>query len=397
MDYVPVYADDADGATPEGVVRVDPATIQSAAVRTEVVARRDLAKVVRTVGRVDYDETRLYSITTKVSGYVDTLYVNFTGENVRWDQPLLEIYSPEVVAAQQEYLLARNMAETLSARGRDEEFRAANDLVSSARLRLLFWDIPEHEIRELEDRGAPRKTVMLHSPVDGVVVEKSILEGAAIEPGMSLFQIADLSGVWVYADVFEYELPWISVGAEVEAELAYLPGRVFHGRIVYIDPYLSQETRTVRVRIELPNPQGEIVLRPGMFATVRLIAPPMRDVLAVPDQAVIRSGQRNLVVVALGEGRFASREVRIGVQAGDFIQILSGLSEGQRIVTSSQFLIDSESNLRAAVAALAPADTSVAEAAPDIAGSRRSHEMPGMGEAGAREAHSSDSSDAKHH
>jgi Cu(I)/Ag(I) efflux system membrane fusion protein len=395
MDYVPVYAGDAGGGTAEGVVRVDPATIQSAAVRTEVVARRDLTKTIRTVGRVDYDETRLYSITTKVSGYIDTLYVNFTGEKVRQDQPLLEIYSPQVVSAQQEYLLARKTAQALSGRGRDEELRAAEDLVSSARMRLELWDIPAHEIRELEARGAPRRTVMLHSPVDGIVVEKAVLEGAAIGPGMNLFKIADLSRVWVYGDVFEYELPWIRVGAAAEAELAYLPGTVFHGRVVYIDPYLSPETRTARVRIELANPQGQIVLRPEMFATVRLKAPPMTNVLAVPDQAVIRSGERDLVVVALGEGRFTSREVRVGLQAGDFVEILSGLNGGDRIVTSSQFLIDSESNLRAAVAALAPPDS--AAAARDSSAHRGAHAMPGMGRERAGEAPSSGGSESDHH
>ncbi len=385
MDYVPVYEESGQaGASAEGGVRIDPTVVQNIGVKIAPVARRDLSKVIRTVGRVDYDETRQYDITTKIAGYIDRLYIDFTGQRVHKNEPLLEIYSPEVMSAQEEYLVAlRNLA-SVTGRGAPEEIDSARRLVASSRRRLTLWDIPDHEIAELERRGEVRRTVMLHSPVDGTVIEKMVLKGAAIEPGMNLFKIADLSRVWVYADVYEYELSWVKVGEEAQVELSYLPGKVFRGKVVYIDPSLSSQTRTARVRIELPNPTGEIVLRPNMFATVRLLAEPLRAVLVVPDQAVIRSGERTLLVLAVGEGRFVSREVRLGASADSLVQVLEGVEEGEQIVTSSQFLIDSESNLRAAIGVIAPpgtpSTTAPAGAAvpADSAGVKQSTQEPGM-------------------
>lgn len=381
MDYVPVYGGAGEGERGEagGVVVIDPVTVQNIGVRMERVEKRTLTHVVRTVGRVEYDETRLYDVTTKIGGYVDKLYVDFTGQAVRRDEPLLEIYSPEVVSAQQEYLVALRAAAAAESADPGSRLDDAVELRENARRRLQLWDIPAHEIRELEERGAPRRTVMLHAPVDGIVVEKMILEGAAVEPGMHLFKIADLSRVWVQADVYEYELPWVRVGEPAEVELTYLPGRIFRGRVAYIDPYLSAVTRTVRVRVELANPAEGLVLRPDMFATVRLQSAPRQDVLAVRDQAVIRSGERTLVVEALGGGRFTSRDVELGMSAGDWVEVMSGIEEGAEIVTSSQFLIDSESNLRAAVSAFLPVEsaadtTEVARpAVPEVQGRHAGH------------------------
>jgi RND family efflux transporter MFP subunit len=355
MDFVPVYADEgtSTGAAEQGV-RIDPAVVQNMGVRIETVVRRDLSKVIRTVGQVDYDETRLFDITTKFSGYIDKLYIDFTGQRVGKDQPLLEIYSPDVVSTEEEYVLALKNVDALGSHGAPDAIASAKSLVDVARRRLELWDIPEHEITDLERTRQSRRTVMLHSPVNGIVVDKMVLPGAAVEAGMKLFKIADLSRVWVYAEVFEYELPWVKVGEDAEVELSFLPGRLLRGRVVYIDPQLSPETRTVRVRIELPNPEGAITLRPNMFATVRLLAPPLTDVLAVSDQAVIRSGARTLVVLALGDGRFASRDVKLGVTADSLVQVIDGIAEGDRVVTSGQFLIDSESNLRTAVRSIAP-------------------------------------------
>lgn len=377
MDFVPIYAGDGDAISSDGGIRIDPRALQNMGVEVSAVERRTLSKVIRTVGKVDYDETRLYEITTRVSGYIDKLYINFTGQGVSKNEPLLEIYSPDVVSAEQEYLTALRATQITSAP--PGEIESAQRLLTSARRRLDLWDIPEHEIREIGESGAPRRTVMLHSPVNGIVIEKLVLKGSAVQPGMKLFGIADLTRVWVQADIYEYELPWIGVGQEAEVELSYLPGEVFRGRVVYIDPALSPMTRTARVRVELPNPGGRIVLRPNMYATVKLLSPPLNDVLAVPDRAVIRSGERTLVVLALAGGRFASREVRLGVVADTLVQVVEGVAAGDRIVTSGQFLIDSESNLRAAIKTIAPPAPPSGRTGTAPPGTRPPlEEMPGM-------------------
>ncbi|WP_242344627.1 efflux RND transporter periplasmic adaptor subunit [Anaeromyxobacter terrae] len=351
MDYVPVYeGGDGAGAAAPGGVYVDPRMAQNSGVRVEEVRVRRMSKVIRTVGQVTYDERRLQNVNAKVMGWIDRLYVDFTGKPVRRGDPLMAIYSPTLFSTQQDYLLAiRNR----SALARDTPLRAEADaLVDAARQRLLYFDIPESDIGKLERRGAPTKTLTVRSPVDGYVVEKSVVQGAQVTPGMPLLKIADLSSVWVLADIYEYELPWVATGQQATMELPYAPGTTLEGRVAYVYPYLAGETRTVKVRIEVRNPGGRIQLKPDMYATVTIRSPIVRETVAVPEQAVIRTGERSVGIVALGGGWFEPRDLKLGVTADGYAEVLAGLEAGEQLVTSSQFLIDSESNLRSAVAGM---------------------------------------------
>jgi multidrug efflux pump subunit AcrA (membrane-fusion protein) len=260
---------------------------------------------------------------------------------VKKDEPLLAIYSPELVSAEEEYIIA------LKYRNIDPKQNEQAELFERAHRKLMFWDIPHEQIVRLETTKKPEKTMTLVSPTTGVVVEKNVLKGGNIMAGTNLYKIADLSTVWVYADVYEYEVPFIKVGQQATVTLAYTPGKIFKGRVSYIYPYLNADTRTARVRIEIPNPNA--VLKPEMFATVELQSSVAINAVAVPEQAVIHSGERNVVVISRGDGRFESRDVKLGVLAGGYYQVLDGVREGEKIVVSSQFLLDSESNLKAAL------------------------------------------------
>lgn len=344
MDLVPVYEGESDAKG----IKIDPATVQNIGVKVEEVVKRKLNKVIRTVGKIDYDERRVFSVNTKVMGWVEKLYVDYTGKLVRKGEPLMELYSPELVTTQEEYLQALNYQRKLQQSSLEEAKKGSDDLIQSARRRLLNWDIPESEIRALEQRGAPKKTMTIYSPADGIVMEKMVRSGQNVMAGMELYKIADLSTVWVLADIYQYELPWIKRGQSVDIELSYLPGRSFKGTITYIYPYLSEETKTAKVRIQVRN-TASIELKPDMFATVKIVSPLSIEAVVVPDQAIIRTGERNIAVIALGGGYFDPREVKLGVQSDGYVQVLDGIKEGERIVISSQFLIDSESNLKAAV------------------------------------------------
>ena len=348
MDLVPVYEDELQA---EGTVTIDPATVQNIGVRTAPVERRTLHRTVRTVGRVDYDETRMADVNTKIAGWVEKLFVDYTGQMVEKGEPLLQIYSPELVAAQEEYLTAVDYSERLRAGAGGEAAAGARDLLSAALQRLRYWDISDRQIEELRQTGEVRRTMTVDSPQQGTVVHKAVYDGQHIGPGQHLYRIAELSRVWVYADIYEYELPWVREGQEAEVELSYLPGKSFTGKVTYVYPFLEAETRTVKVRMSFANP--ELELKPEMYANVTIQSPlPADSVLAVPVQAVIHSGPRRLAVVSLGEGRFQPREIRVGAEAEGLYEVLEGLREGERIVTSAQFLIDSESNLKAAVSSL---------------------------------------------
>lgn len=357
MDYVPVYEGgegDATGrpAAGPGAVHVDARMQQSSGVRTEVVRVRPLEKVIRTVGQVTYDERRLHDVNSKVQGWIETLYVDFTGKAVRRGDPLMAIYSPALFSTQQEYLLALRTRDEL--RPGSQSRAGADALVDAARQRLRFYDIPEIEIRELERRGSPAKTLTVRAPADGYVVEKSVVAGAQVTPGMPLFKVADLSEVWVLADVYEYELPWVATGQAARVELPYAPGVPLEGRVTYVYPYVAGQTRTVKVRIEVRNAGDRIAFKPEMYATVTIRSPIVREAVAVPEQAILRTGGRNVAIVALGGGWFEPRELEAGVTADGWVEVRSGLHAGELLVTSSQFLIDSESNLRAAVSAMVP-------------------------------------------
>ena len=312
------------------------------------VARRRLSRTIRTVGRVTYDETRLHHVHTKVGGYVEHLHANSTGELVRRGQPLMSIYSPELLASAQEYILAIRTRERLAGAG-DPTVRASGEsLVQSARRRLLLYDLTPRQIEELERTEEAPRTITLPSPVSGHIVMRNVQQGEKIEPGTTVLDIANLDRVWVMADVYEYELPFVRMGQKARVTLSYLPGRVFEGDVSLISPVLSETTRTVKVRIELPNP--DLALKPEMYADVELEAD-LGEGLTVPRGAVLGTGDRDVVFVDRGEGHFEPREVTLGARLDDSIQILKGLHEGERVVTSGNFLLDSESRLEAAVGA----------------------------------------------
>ncbi len=347
MDMVPVYEDDAAAAA-EGAIAVNPNTLQSMGVRTAPVEVRKLSRTIRAVGRVTYDERRLTQVNTKVDGWVESLFVNVTGDPIRKGQPLLSIYSPELVSGQREYLLSLKNLKSLQKSSFPDLAATSRKLMEASRRRLEYWDISAAQINELEKTGQVRKTLTLTSPVNGVVTKRLVTRGQFVQVGAPLLEVADLSEIWVEADIYEYELPWIKVGQHAAMTLTYLPGEVYHGRLEYLYPYLSGTTRTARVRLKFPNPGFK--LKPEMYAQVEISSPLPQPVVAVPSEAVLDSGERQLVFVALGQGRFEPRPVKLGVEAGDgWYQVLSGLKGGEEVVTSAQFLLDSESRIREAV------------------------------------------------
>jgi len=348
MDYVPVYDDPAgDEANSGAMVRIDSAVVQNMNVRTEVVERRDLTKPIRTVGYLEYDQERMVTVTTKYSGWIEKVYVNYVGEKVRRGQPLFEIYSPELVQTEQELLSALDFARQLADAPEDARERAES-LVNSARARLGYWDISLQQIEVLESTGEVFRTLKVAAPSGGLVMKRMAgLEGMAVQPGMEIFHIADLSSLWISVELFEDQIVWIREGTSALIDLSYFPGESFSGRVRFLEPELSEMTRTMRAKIQVPNPDG--LLRKGMYGTVEFQPVIVQNAVAVPGQAVLRTGQRNVVVVALGEGRFEPREVTLGHEAEGYVQILSGLEEGVEVVTSAQFLLDSESKLREAI------------------------------------------------
>ncbi len=349
MDLVPVYADEAGNAS-GGMVSIDPVTVQNMGVRTATVQKTDFSRMIRTIGEVQYDEENLYQVNAKISGWIEKLHVNFVGEEVVAGQPMMDIYSPELVTTQQEFLLAYSNAEQLGNSSIASVRADADKLLASAQKRLEYWDIPADEIARLKQTGEVNKYIRLKAPATGVVINKHAIEGAHINAGKDLFQIADLRTVWVHASFYENEVPWISEGQPVNMELSYLPGRAYEGRVSYIYPYLREKARDVHVRLVFSNP--DLDLKPGMYANVELQGKVIPEALVVPTEAVIRSGERTLVFVVRGAGKFEPREIRIGEEGGPgngFLRVLSGLLEGEEIVTSAQFMLDSESRLQEAI------------------------------------------------
>src|SRR3989338_1090669 len=346
MDMVPVYADEEEVAA--GIVKIDPATVKSINVRTEKVIKKPLHRSIRTTGRIDYDERKITHIHTKIQGWVEKLYIDFTGKEVNKGDVLLEIYAPELVTAQEEYLLALEYEKSLKDSKTEEVASGAKFLLESARKRLQLFDVPEHQIKELEETRKPKKTLHIHSPTHGIVVQKNLLQGMFVTPETHIYVITDISKIWVYADIYEYEVPWVKVGQPVEMTLSYFSGKLFKGVVSYIYPYLQAETRTVKVRMEFYNPDWE--LKPDMYANVKLESKIAESAILVPAEAVIRSGVRDIIIVSKGEGVFEPRDVKVGVDTGDgYLQILEGVKAGEDVVTSAQFLIDSESKLKEAV------------------------------------------------
>jgi RND family efflux transporter MFP subunit len=301
------------------------------------VERRPVTRSIRAYGKIDYDETRLVAVNLRVSGWIEKLHVDFTGQAVRKGDPLLAIYSPDLVSAQSEYLLARKAALRQLGQAADSE------LVRTARERLVLWQFTDEQIRELEARGEPQTRVTLVSPASGYVVEKTAVEGMRVEPGTTLYRIADLSTVWVQAEVYEFELPLVRVGQKAVIVVPAQGDRTLFGEVTVIDPVLNPQTRTARVRIELPNREG--ALKPDMYAVVTMKVD-LGERLVVPGNAVLSTGERQMVFVDRGRGIFEVRFVHTGVRADEFDEITHGLAEGERVVASANFLIDAESRVQ---------------------------------------------------
>lgn len=329
-----------------GTVQISPERQQLIGVRFGTVERRTLQKVTRTAGRIDYDEKRIGTVAPKISGWIEDLYVDFTGQFVRQGEPLLTIYSPELVSTQEEYLLALKARLDWSKSPFAEVSESGKLLAESARRRLKLWDISDAQIETLEKTREPMKTLTLYSPFTGYVLKKMITRGQFVEAGMALYTIADLSVVWLIADIYEYELPSIRLGQKAAIEMAIYPGEKFTGKLIYIYPFIDPQTRTAKVRFELANPHDK--LKPEMFANVE-ISVLLGDRLAIPEGAVIDTGVRKVVIVDRGSGYFEPREVKLGAKAGEVFEVIDGLKAGERVVTSANFLIDSESKLKEAV------------------------------------------------
>ena len=344
MDYVPVYeGDEAQGS----IVKISPDRVQKLGVTSETIARRAIARTVRAVGTVQADERRLRTISPRFEGWVKKLLVNTTGAAVRAGQPLMEVYSPDLMTAQQDYAIARKGLESLT--GAAPDIRNNLQVLADGSLeRLRNWDISEEELRKLKTGAPIGATLLVRSPITGTVIEKMAVEGMRFMPGETLYRLADLSSLWVVAEVFEQDLGLISVGQPARIEVSAYPDRVFIGKVAFIYPTVAAETRTTRVRIELPNHEG--LLKPDMFGTVELaagvgsVAP-----IAVANSAVLDSGTRRMVLIERGAGQYEPREVKLGRRGDEYTEVLEGLTEGERVVTSANFLIDAESNLKGAL------------------------------------------------
>lgn len=379
------------GAAQAQPVMLAPEEARRIGVTYTTVSEGPLPTEVRTVAQVAFDETRVAAIAPKIDGWIDQLYVNYTGQPVARGTPLLSIYSPMLVSAQEELLLAARLARDVAA-GTPEARRNAQELLESARRRLLYWDIPASEIARIESTGEVRKTLILRAPAGGVVVEKNVLAGQKIMAGDALYRVADLSTVWVEGDVFEQDLPLVHLGQRVTAELQALPGEVRTGRITYVYPTVDPDTRAAKIRVELPNPG--LKLKPGMYATIRIAGRAGASALTVPRSAVLSTGERNLVFVKRPDGMLEPHYVQLGVTTDDRVQIVSGVRAGDTVVASATFLVDAESNLGTAMGGMgnmpgmdmtAPVREG-AGAAPPAPAAPAGHEHPAPGQPAAQPA-----------
>ena len=351
MDYLAVYEGDEErAATPVDQLSLSTEKVQKLGVRSEAAQLRRLDRAVRAAGRVEPDERKTYTIAPKFEGYVERLHVNVTGQAVAKGQPLFEVYSPELVSAQREYALAAHGADALKAAGGSAPI-GMQQLAEASLARLRNWDVSPAQIAALTQSGEAKRTLTFRSPVAGIVTEKKALQGMRFMPGEALYQIADLSSVWVVADVFEQDLGGVKPGAPVKVRIDAYPDKVFAGKVSYIYPTLNAATRTIPVRVDLSNPG--LLLKPAMFAQVELAVAAERAVVTVPVSAVIDSGKRQIVLVERGAGRFEPREVRLGARGDDRVEVVAGVADGERVVVTANFLIDAESNLQAAVGGLA--------------------------------------------
>ncbi len=362
MDYVPVYEEEGDEAAGEdtpGTVRISTEKIQKIGVRSEIVKRRSLRRVIRTVGRVDPDETKVFNINAKIGGWVEKLYLNRTDQMVEHHEPLLELYSPELVSAQEEYLLALKERERVKGSPYPEVRSSAESILSAASQRLKYWDISDDQLKRLEQDGKITRTMTIRAPAHGSVTEKMVVEGQRIEAGEPLFKIIDHTSVWIYGELYEYELPFVKIGQKAKITPSYSPADVYTAAVEHIYTHLgtvtytpesSAEIRTAKIRFELENPVHKLKL--GMYVNVELEVETASNALAVPDSALIDTGVRQVVIVDKGDGRFEPRDVKVGAKGEGYYEILNGVSAGEVVVTTANFLIDSESNLKTALGGL---------------------------------------------
>jgi Cu(I)/Ag(I) efflux system membrane fusion protein len=379
MDYVPVFEDgEANEPKARDQIRISTDKIQKLGVRTEAAELRMLDKMIRAAGRIEPDERHVYSISPKFEGYVERLHVNVTGQPVQKGQPLFEVYSPELISAQREYAIASGGVSALKDAGGDSQ-AAMKQLADSSLLRLKNWDISEEQVRLLAQSGEARRTLTFRSPVSGIVTEKKAVQGMRFMPGESLYQVTDLSSVWVVADVFEQDIGLVKTGARAKVTISAYPGKVFEGRISYIYPTLKAETRTISIRVELANPGG--MLKPAMFAEIELSVAAKGSAISVPLSAVIDSGTRRIVLVQAKEGRYEPREVKLGARSDKHVEVLEGVKEGDQVVVAANFLIDAESNLKAAVGGFGTAgqgmETRVERGAPAASAAGVGHRAEG--------------------
>jgi membrane fusion protein, copper/silver efflux system len=326
-------------------IQLEPERLQKTGISVSNVSLRRFTKTLRTVGIVEMDETRVAHVHTKFSGWIEDLYVDFIGKTVKRGQPLFSVYSPEILTTQEEFLLAlRDTERIIKGPFASEASRAAKELLVAARRRLELLDVPPEEIAFLEKTRTPKQTVTINSPRYGVVIQKNAQRGMGVNPDMDLYVIADLSNIWVKADIYEYDIPFVRLGQKSTLSFDALPGKTLKGTVKFISPILDETTRTIKVRFEFDNRNQ--LLKPGMYATVEL-AIDMGYGLAVPEEAVIDTGERKIVFVAKGEGRFEAREVELRNKVDNFYPVLSGLSKDELVATSAQFLLDSESRLKA--------------------------------------------------
>jgi RND family efflux transporter MFP subunit len=327
--------------------------VQKLGVKTAAASLRALDKTVRAAGRVEANERQIYNIAPKFEGWIEKLYVNTTGEPVSKGQALFDLYSPELVSAQREYAIAAQGVKSLKDAD-DDTKRGMQQLAESSLERLKNWDISARQVQGLAESGTIKRDLTFHSPVNGIVLEKKALQGMRFMPGELLYQIADLSSVWVVADVFEQDIALVKTGVRARVQINAYPDRQFDAVITYVYPTLNQATRTVPVRIELANPEG--LLKPAMFAQVEMPVLGEGDVLAVPTSAVIDSGTRMIVLVQRAEGRFEPREVKLGARSDSYVEVVYGVTDGEQVVVAANFLIDAESNLKAAIGGFGHAD-----------------------------------------
>lgn len=331
-----------DGMAMDGTIRLTADQRQTFGITFGTAEVRPISKTIRSVGLVEFDETDMTFVAPKFGGWAERLHVDFTGRSVEAGEPLLDVYAPELVTAQEELILAARMAEEVEDSRLEDVSTGARDLLASARRRLEYWDISPEQIDRLLETGEVRKSLTLHAPATGVVMEKNVSEGQAFQPGTNLYMIAGLSEVWVNAEIFDADVGLVREGMPAEVTVAAVPGRTFRGHIDYVYPTLEDRTRSMRARIVLPN--ANAALKPGMYATVRMAAD-LDETLTIPASAVLHTGERAVVFVDMGGGELMPHEVETGLRGDELVQVISGMEPGARVVTSAQFLLDSESNI----------------------------------------------------